>query len=121
MAAAETLRATSLQMITRAAADEMNDFELVILVQDCVSPTVARDNVAVQFDGHAVSLHAERFHQRRKGGNRGVESLLFPIDVEFHDQYTNVRRVQCREEGVDTRCARSGRRRLPTLTLLFEE
>jgi len=43
----------------RSAADEVNDFEAVSIVQWSLRPLLARDDFAVQFDGYAVRLHAE--------------------------------------------------------------
>ena len=46
-----------------AAADEVDDLQPVAFVQRVVSPAVAGHDVAVQFDGDAVGLHAEDFDQ----------------------------------------------------------
>jgi hypothetical protein len=48
----------------RSAADEVDDFEAVSVVQWSLRPLVAGDDFAVQFDGYAVGLHAERFDER---------------------------------------------------------
>jgi hypothetical protein len=42
----------------------MDDFEAVSVVQWSLRPLVAGDDFAVQFDGHAVGLHAEGFDER---------------------------------------------------------
>jgi hypothetical protein len=48
----------------RSAADEVDDFEAVSVVQWGLRPLVAGDDLAVQFYGYAVGLHAERFDER---------------------------------------------------------
>jgi hypothetical protein len=63
----------------------VDDLEFIALVESGVGPAVAGDDVAIQFDGDAVGLHAKGFDQRGEGGNRGIECSFFSVDVEFHD------------------------------------
>ena len=72
--------------MVRAAADEMNDFETVAFGEPGLGPAIARHDIAIEFHGHAVGLHTQRFNQRResKWGRLIAEIALFPIDVEFH-------------------------------------
>ena len=73
-------------LLHSAAADEVDDFQLISFVECGLGPAIARNNVAIQFYGHAVGLHAESFHKRGEGkGRRSVgEVALFPIDLKFH-------------------------------------
>ena len=48
----------------RSAADEMDDFQAVSVVQWSLRPLVAGDDLAVEFDGYAVGLHAESGDER---------------------------------------------------------
>jgi hypothetical protein len=50
-----------------AAADEVDDLEAVAFGKKRGGPAVAGDNVAVEFDGNAVRLHAELFDQGGQG------------------------------------------------------
>jgi hypothetical protein len=71
-----------------AAPDEVDDFEVIAVFQDGLSPTVARGDFAIEFNGDAVGLHIERFDQRRErelGGRRRVlEGAGFSVYVQFH-------------------------------------
>jgi hypothetical protein len=67
-----------------AAADEMDDLEAVAFGEERGGPAVAGDNVAVEFDGNAVRLHAELFDQRRQGEAAGGKLPLFAIDEQTH-------------------------------------
>jgi hypothetical protein len=51
-------------MCVRSAADEVDDFQTVSVVQWSLRPLVAGDDFAVQFDGYAVGLHAETCDER---------------------------------------------------------
>jgi hypothetical protein len=46
-----------------SATDEVDDFQAVSVVQWSLRPLVAGDDLAVQFDGYAVWLHAESFDE----------------------------------------------------------
>ena len=66
----------------RSAADEVDDFEAVSVVQWSLRPLVARHDFAVQFDGYTVGLHAEMLDERAQGfGGRG---LGLAIDGQLH-------------------------------------
>jgi hypothetical protein len=67
-----------------AAADEMDDLEAVAFGEKRGGPAVAGDNVAVEFDGNAVRLHAELFDQGRQGEAVGGKLPLFAIDQQTH-------------------------------------
>ena len=67
-----------------AAADEMDDLEAVAFAEERGGPAVAGDNVAVEFDGHAVRLHPELFDQRGQGEPVGGKLALFAIDEQTH-------------------------------------
>src|ERR1035437_6431784 len=64
----------------------MDDLEPIALLQLGVSPAVARHDIAIQFDGHAVGLHAEDLHERREGKRSAsiAKITLVPIDLKFH-------------------------------------
>ena len=58
----------------RSAADEVDDLQPISIVQWSLRPLVAGNDLAVQFDGYAVGLHAElarrarpEFRRRRPG------------------------------------------------------
>jgi len=66
----------------RSAADEVDDFEAVSVVQWSLRPLVAGDDLAVQFYRYAVGLHAEMLYECAQGfGGRG---LGFAIDCQLH-------------------------------------
>ena len=48
----------------RSAADEVDDFQAVSVVQWSLRPLVAGDDFAVQFYSYAVGLHAEACNER---------------------------------------------------------
>jgi len=50
--------------VHRSAADEVDDFQTVSVVQWSLRPLVAGHDLAVQFDGYAVWLHAEPGYER---------------------------------------------------------
>jgi hypothetical protein len=62
----------------------MDDFKFVTFFKWSFGPTVARNNISIEFDGNPIGLHAERFDQSRKVQNWGVERAFFPIDLESH-------------------------------------
>ena len=67
---------------TLSAADKVDDFEAVSVVQWSLRPLVAGDDFAVQFDGYSVGLHAEMLYECAQGfGGRG---LGFAIDCQLH-------------------------------------
>ena len=68
--------------LVKAAADEVHDLECVALGELCVGPAIARDDLAVEFDGDAVGLHSEFFHEGGERGSRG--GSLFAVDGEGH-------------------------------------
>jgi hypothetical protein len=69
----------------RTSTHEMDDLETIALVEDRLRPTVAGNDIAIQFDGDPVELHAEGFDERGEcEAIGGFEGLFFPIDVEFH-------------------------------------
>jgi len=72
--------------VLRAAADEMNDFQTVAIGELGLGPAIARHDIAIQFHGHAVGLHTQRFNQccQSKWGRLIAEIAFFPIDIEFH-------------------------------------
>jgi hypothetical protein len=67
----------------RTAAHEVHHFEAVSLVELGFTPSISRDDVAIQLHCHAVSLHAQDFYERAKGewSNRARELTRFPIDL----------------------------------------
>ena len=69
----------------RSATDEVDEFKFVAIVEAGVGPTVAGNNVTIEFDGDAVGFHGECFHQSGESGNRKIEGSFFSVDLEFHD------------------------------------
>jgi hypothetical protein len=51
-------------VVHRSAADEVDDFQAVSVVQWSLRPLVAGDDFAVQFDCYPVGLHAEPGDER---------------------------------------------------------
>ena len=47
-----------------AATDKVNDFQPVAFAKLRLGPLFARHNVAIEFDGDAILLHAQLLHQR---------------------------------------------------------
>ena len=60
------------------SAHEVNDFQLVSVAQRRLWPGVAGNDLAVQFDGYAIGLHAKLFHQRGEGSD--FELPLFSVN-----------------------------------------
>jgi hypothetical protein len=86
-----------------ASANEVDNFQPITVGESSFSPAISRDNVAIQFHGHAVGLHAEAFQERRKSKERRriAELALFPIDLKFH-------KVVCGGANLSKRVARLG-------------
>ncbi len=61
----------------------MDDFQFVAITELGCCPTVARNEVTVEFDGNTVGLHAEVRKKSREAGNCG-EFAVFAVDSEFH-------------------------------------
>jgi hypothetical protein len=66
------------------AADEVNDLKPVTVIKRSFRPAVARDDIAIELDCHAIRFHAESFDESEKRGGSGIEVALFAIDVELH-------------------------------------
>ncbi len=68
-----------------SATHEMHDLQLVAIFERGGWPLCARDNLQVQLNRHAISLHAkvvdERSHRQAIG-----KITLFTIDLQFHLQ-----------------------------------
>jgi hypothetical protein len=80
----ETLRATSLRD-TAASAHEVHNLEAVSIIKRCLGPAIPRHDLPVQLHSDSVSFHSENLDQgSEREGTRGVENLLFPVDVDFH-------------------------------------
>ena len=81
---AETLRATSLRD-TAASAHEVNNLQAVSIIKRGLGPAIPRHNIAVQLHGDPIRFHSEHLDQGgEREGTRGIENLLFPVDVDFH-------------------------------------
>src|SRR5437879_819646 len=68
-----------------AAADEVDNLQPIAIFERSLGPTVAGDDVTIEFDGDAVGFHGEGFYQSGESGNRRIEGPFFPVDLEFHD------------------------------------
>ncbi len=63
----------------------MDDFEAITVFQLGFGPAVAGDDVAIEFYGDAVGLHAEILDQGGEGSRRWkIEIPLIAVDEEFH-------------------------------------
>ncbi len=71
---------------TRPAADEVNDFEAVTFAQFGGGPTIARNDVAIEFDRNAVGFHAKIFNEscQRERLDGLAEHTLFTVDLQLH-------------------------------------
>jgi hypothetical protein len=67
------------------AADEVDDFQPVTIVECGLRPAIPRHDVAIQFHCDTIGLHAQRLNQRGQRERRNVEFALVPIDLKFHD------------------------------------
>jgi hypothetical protein len=67
----------------QSAANEVNDFQLIALLQVDLSPLIAACDFTVKFDGHSVRFHVEKFDEagQRKGS---LEVSGLPIDLDLH-------------------------------------
>ena len=59
-----------------AAADELDDFEVVVVAEECIGPAVALDDAAVELDGDAVLFQVEEQEEGLEAGLRGDLSRL---------------------------------------------
>jgi hypothetical protein len=68
-----------------AAADEMNDFQAVAVVEFRCLPTIARDNVTIQFNRDAVGFHRKGLDEHGESqGFGGFEHAIFSVDLKLH-------------------------------------
>ena len=81
-----------------AASHEVNDLETVAVLQLGAIPMRARHDFAIQFDGHAISLHSELLDEL---GQRGWSSAVFGFAIyeELHER--NVSQGAIRLQVVD--------------------
>lgn len=64
------MRARS-RLLFRPAADEVNNFQAVTIMELSFQPTLAGHDLAVEFNGNAVCLHTENLHEGSEGKARG--------------------------------------------------
>jgi len=59
---------------------------MIAFVERRVGPAIARDDVAIEFDGDAVRLHAEVIDEcgESEWGRNAREVSIFAVDAEFH-------------------------------------
>lgn len=65
-----------------SAADKMHDLQLVPILQSSLRPLVARHDLPVQLDGHAVRLHAKLLDQRTQCVRGTLATLA--VDGQVH-------------------------------------
>jgi len=64
----------------------VDDLQAIAFIQVGIAPLIAGNDLAIQFDSNAVSLHPETFDKRRQVEWSGcIEIPRFAIDCEFHD------------------------------------
>jgi hypothetical protein len=51
-------------VVHRSASDEVDDFQTVSVAQWSLRPLVAGHDLAIEFDGYPVRLHAEMLYER---------------------------------------------------------
>src|SRR5947209_5926516 len=66
-----------------SAADEVHDLELVAFAESGFSPFGALNDRAIEFDGDAIGLHAQRTDELSKGEGL-VEVPMITIDAYLH-------------------------------------
>src|ERR1035438_7208126 len=78
-------------MQRRTTAHEVHDFQAISLLEQSCGPAIPRDDVTIQFHGHAIGLHAEFRHECRQRKRRGnvAEIALVAIDLKLH--FTEIR------------------------------
>jgi hypothetical protein len=64
-------------------ADEVDDFQSVVIRKLRLGPARSRNEVAVEFDGDAVGLEA-KFGQERGYAEVGGKFAVFAVDDELH-------------------------------------
>jgi len=70
-------------MALAAAADEMDDLQVVALCEVGFNPFFPGNDTSVEFHGHPISFHPQVFNQAGKRERR-IEVARFAIDLEFH-------------------------------------
>lgn len=68
----------------QTAADEVDDFQAVAVVEGSLVPAGARDDVAIEFNGNSIGLRSEVLNQRRKRCYFG-KFLVFTVDLKAHE------------------------------------
>jgi len=66
-----------------AAAHEVDDLQLVAFGKVGLIPLLAWNDVAIQFNGDPVALHAQPLNQQSEG-ERTIELTGLAIDLQFH-------------------------------------
>ena len=66
------------------AANEVHDFEAIAVRQIGGRPALARNDVVVQLDGHAVCLHAKLLDKRSQRKPLVSKIACFAIDLQTH-------------------------------------
>jgi hypothetical protein len=64
--------------LSRSAAHEVDDLEPISIVQRSLGPLFPGDDLAVQFDRHAIRLHSELLDERAQ--SFGGVDLRFAVD-----------------------------------------
>ena len=84
-----------------SAADKVHDLKPIAVFERCVAPLRARHDLAIEFDGNAVALHAQLFDQLRQRQGIG-KALFFAVDQQVHDNTVIESRNRCAAvEGAD--------------------
>jgi hypothetical protein len=68
-----------------AAADELDDFQLVAIAKASLGPLLAGHDAAVQFDRNPIGFHAQLLKQSREGQRR-AEFARLSVDLYLHSQ-----------------------------------
>jgi hypothetical protein len=64
-----------------SAADEVDDFELIAIGEFRLRPALATHEFAIEFDRHAIGLHAEQRDQFRQSLD-GAEFAVLTINLQ---------------------------------------
>ena len=76
-----------------SASDEVNDLKAIAVMQLGFGPLRARHDFAIQFDGHAISLHPKFLDELSHGGWLAA-GFRFAIDEYLHGSNVSHRRIR---------------------------
>ncbi len=86
---------TGIRAERSATANEVDNLQAITFRKARFRPPLAGNDVAIQFHGHAILLHAQAFDQFRQG-QPGIKVAVFAVDLKVHgNRAIVVGRVLC--------------------------